>query len=139
MTARRAVKMSRSGQGGFALVAALFVLVVLAAIGAFAVRSTMTQQHNTEMELQELRAQAALNTGIEYAAARLLATNNCASLANFGNLLGGFSVTFTACNQAPYTINAVIVNVYTVTLNAAQGVYGTPDFVSRSVTVRVTG
>jgi MSHA biogenesis protein MshP len=69
-------------QRGFALVAALFVLVVLAALGAFAVRMNMTQQYDADLDLQHVRAEAALNAGIEFAPTRLLAsaaTNNSAT------------------------------------------------------------
>ena len=79
----------RRSQHGFALIGAIFLLVVLAALGAFAVRVNMKQQHSTDLELQGLRAQAALNSGVEYAAARLLAPGaNCGNLANLANLLG---------------------------------------------------
>jgi MSHA biogenesis protein MshP len=125
-------------QRGFALVGALFVLVILAALGAFAVRMNMTQQHATDLELQEQRAQAALHAGIEYAAARLLGGGNCASLAPLPNLPGGFNVTFDPnCGPTPHQVNANTINVFTVTVTATLGAYGTPDFVSRTVSVRV--
>ncbi len=131
---------SRRGQSGAALIVALFVLVVLAALGAFAVRINMTQQHDAELDLQEQRAQAALNTGIEFAAARLLAGagDNCPSLAPLPDLLGDFTVTFNACARVQYQVNTVTVNVYTVTLVSTHGVYGTPEFVARNATVRVS-
>jgi MSHA biogenesis protein MshP len=129
---------ARHGQEGFALIGALCVLVVLAALGAFAVRATMTQQHSAVLELQELRAEAAVSTGVEYAAARLLTTTNCGSLTNLNNVAGGFAVAFNNCVRTQYTVNLVNVFVYTVDVTAAQGVYGTPDFVSRTVRVRVT-
>lgn len=126
-------------QQGFALIAALFMLVVLAALGAFAVRINMTQQHDAGLELGELRARAALNSGVEYAAARLLAPGaTCAALANLNNLVGGFVVTFNACARVQYQVNAVTVNVYTVTVTSTHGVYGTPEFVARNATVRVS-
>ena len=129
-------------QGGLALIGALFVLVVLAALGAFAVRIDMTQQHAAELELQELRARAALDAGVEYAAARLLASsaNNCGTLANFNNyFVGGFSVTFgCALLQPRPQVNGVTVNLYTVNVTASQGVYGTPDFVSRTARIRIS-
>jgi MSHA biogenesis protein MshP len=129
-------------QRGMALLGAIFVLVVLAALGAYAVRINMTQQHDAELELHEQRAQAALNTGIEYAAARLLASgaNNCANLATLVNLAGGFTVTFNGCVYAQYFINGVAVNVHTVNVVTSRGVYGTPDYVLRRASgVRIVG
>lgn len=126
-------------QRGFALIGALFVLVVLAALGAFAVRINMMQQHDAGLELAEVRAQAALNAGVEYAATRLLAPGaNCGALANLNNLVGGFAVTFNACARVQYQVNTVTVDVYTVTLMSTHGAYGTPEFVARNTTVRVS-
>jgi MSHA biogenesis protein MshP len=131
---------ARRAQRGVALIGAIFLLVVLAALGAFAVRASMGQRQGALLDLQELRAQAALNTGIEYAAGRLLASgaNNCANLATLANLAGGFNVTFNGCAYTQETINGVAVHVHTVNVVTSSGVYGTPDFVLRSaVGVRI--
>jgi MSHA biogenesis protein MshP len=129
-------------QGGFALIGAVFLLVVLAALGAFAVRINMTQQHDSDLELQQLRAEAALSSGIEYAAARLLASpaNNCGNLAPLPNVAGGFQVTFPPpCTLVQYQVNGVPVNVYTVNVTSSRGAYGTPVFVlRRALQVRIT-
>lgn len=122
---------------GFALIAALFVLVVLALLGTFAVRMTMTQQHDADLDLQQLRADAALSSGVEFAATRLLAPGGCGNVANPLNV-GGYVVTFDACATAPYTVNGNPVTLYTVTATSARGVYGTPEFVSRTATFRVS-
>ncbi len=132
----------RRNQCGLALVGAIFLLVVLAALGAFAVRINMTQGHSAELELQQLRAHAALNTGIEYAAARLLTSgaNNCANLAPLVNLPGGFAVAFNGCQYIQYSINGVAVHVHTVDVVTSSGAYGTPDFVFRqALGVRIVG
>jgi MSHA biogenesis protein MshP len=132
-------------QRGFALIGALFVLVVLAALGAFAVRINMTQQHGADLDLQQLRAEAALNTGIEFAATRLLAsavTDNCGDLAAPPpNIPGGYQVAFPGpCTRVQYLINGVQVTVYTINVTSTRGVYGTPEFVQRQLTgVRVVG
>lgn len=124
-------------QGGFALIAALFVLVVLAALGAFAVRANVTRQNATDLELSTARADSALHTGVEYAAARLTPPNNCAALPPALNLPTGFTVTFDQCVATSYTVDSATVNVFTVDLTAAQGAYGAPAFVSRSTRARV--
>ena len=132
----------RRNQRGLALVGAIFLLVVLAALGAFAVRINMTQGHSAVLELQQLRAQAALNTGMEYAAARLLISgaDNCANLAPLANLPGGFDVAFNDCQYLPYTIDGVAVHVHTVDVVTSSGVYGTPDFVFReALRIRIVG
>jgi MSHA biogenesis protein MshP len=140
-TARRSIRRQR----GTALIVALFVLVVLAALGAFAVRMNMMQQHDADLDMQEQRAQAALSAGIEYAAARLLAGpgDNCPTLAPIANLPGGYSVAFvgaTPCSMTPYVVNLVPVRVYIVNVEASRGVYGTPEFVlRRAIGVQIVG
>jgi len=134
--------MNTRRQRGAALIAAIFLLVVLAALGTFAMRINLGQQHDARLELQQLRAQAALDAGIEYAAARLLASgaNNCANLASLANLLGGFSVTFNNCQYVQETINGVAVHVHSVDIVTSSGAYGTPDFVFRqTLGVRIVG
>lgn len=120
-------------QRGAALIGAIFLLVVLAALGAFAVRVNVSQQHGVLLDLQEQRAKAALDAGIEYAAARLLASgaDNCANLAALPNLPGGFVVTFNGCGYVQELINGVPVHVHTVNVVTSSGVYGTPEFVFR--------
>jgi MSHA biogenesis protein MshP len=123
---------------GFALIGALFLLVVLAALGAFAVRISMTQRHAGTLELQELRAQAALQAGIEYAAARLTPGSLCNRVQNIPGLPGNFTVTFTNCVRQGYNGNTVFVYTFQE-IAATSGVYGTPEYVRRSVrNVRIT-
>lgn len=125
---------------GFALIAALFLLVVLAALGAFAVHINMTQRHTSTLELQELRAQAALQSGIDYAASRLLATGDCNRVRDIPDMPGNFAVTFANCIGRDYGINGVTVTIYTLDVTARSGAaYGTPEFVVRAARdVRVT-
>ena len=131
------VRMARR-ERGFALISALFLLVVLAALGAFAVRIGMTQRHASTLELQELRAQAALQAGIEYAAARLTPGGLCNRVQNIPNLPGNFTVTFINCVRQGYNGNTVFVYTFQE-IAATSGVYGTPEYVRRSVrNVRIT-
>jgi Tfp pilus assembly protein PilX len=44
-------------QSGFALVAAIFLLVIVGALGAFAERTTLSQQSATDLQLLSARAQ----------------------------------------------------------------------------------
>ncbi len=113
---------------------------MLAALGAFAVRINMTQRHASTLELQELRAQAALQAGIEYAAARLTPGGLCNRVQNIPapGLPGNFTVTFTNCVRQGYNGNTVFVYTFQE-IAATSGVYGTPEYVRRSVrNVRIT-
>lgn len=128
--------MKRHQQGGFALVAAIFLMVVLAGLGAFAVRTAMSQQFVTNLELDSAKADAAVQAGMEYAALRLTPPNGCASLSTPFAVAGGFTVRIDSCaqqNPAP-VVNGVPLSVFTVAITASRGTYGSPEFVSRTQT-----
>ncbi len=127
-------------QRGFALVAAIFFLMVIAVLGTFAVRLNVNQQHSTDLDLAVARAEAAAQSGIQYAAARVLTTNDCAGVDGESPALsGGSRVDLTCVPQIPLqVVNGVQVNVFLVTATASRGNYGSPEFVSRRRTVRIT-
>lgn len=124
-------------EGGFSLVAAVFLIVVLAALGAFAVQVAMTQYQSTSAGLLEVRAQAAAAAGIEYGANRALqSTPKCAASKTL-NLtaagLAGFTVTVT-CSATVHAIGVV----YALAATATHGNYGTLDYVARKMTRNVS-
>jgi MSHA biogenesis protein MshP len=126
---------SRDRVRGFSLVAALFLIVVVAALGAFAVRIGAGQQQTVNLELLSARALAAANSGIEFGAYQALKpASSCVSatlnLTEAG--ASGFSVDVT-CSPSSHTEGGVSVNVYRIDATAYAGTYGTPDFVSRRV------
>jgi len=115
------------GQHGMALIAALFLIVVLAALGIFAVRIGGAQQQTVNLGLLGDRAVAAANAGIEYGANRALVQGICANATLNLNqaALTGFTVTVT-CTPAGGQFNLVS--------SASRGAYGSPDFVWRRAT-----
>jgi MSHA biogenesis protein MshP len=124
----------RSRVRGFSLVAALFLIVVVAALGAFAVRIGAGQQQTVNLELLSARALAAANSGIEFGAYRALNAASCvAATLNLTEAgANGFSVDVT-CSPSTHTEGIVSVSVYRIDATARAGSYGTPDFVSRHV------
>jgi MSHA biogenesis protein MshP len=119
---------------GFSLVAALFLIVVVAALGEFAVRIGASQQQTVNLALLTARALAAANSGMEYGAYRALNASSCASatlnLTEGG--LNGFSVSVT-CSATAHAESGGTVNVYRIDATATAGTYGLPDYVSRHV------
>ena len=130
-------------QSGFSLVAAIFLIVVLAALGAFAVQVAMTQYQGSNLELLEARAQAAAEAGIEYQAnlalqrvpASCLASNTLNLRATAGALAGFVvQVTCTSTTHQIYTgATPTTYTVYALTATASNGTYGTQDYVMRNV------
>ena len=122
---------------GFSLVAALFLIVVIAALGAFAVRIGSGQQQTVNLQLLSARALAAANSGIEWGAYRALRANGCtATTTTTLNLteaaLNGFAVTV-VCVPTDHSDNNTTVHVYRIDSTSVAGTYGMPDYVSRHV------
>lgn len=122
---------------GFALVVALFLLVVIAALGTFALRIHLSQQGNADLELAGARADAALEAGIQYAAARLVVPGARCNSVRPLDLPQNFRATFRGCGRVPVA-NQPAVTVFSITATATRGQYGSPEFVSRQRTVRIT-
>jgi MSHA biogenesis protein MshP len=135
-------------QSGFSLVVVIFVIVVLAALGAFAVQVAMTQYQSAHLELLEARAQAAAEAGLEYGANLALqrAPPTCLGTKTLNltqEALAGFVVTVT-CTPTIHQIYSLTTStwnsytVYALAATASYGAYGKPDYVARTAARNVT-
>ncbi len=126
-------------QNGFSLVPALFLLVVLAALGIVAVRLAGVQQQTVVLAMQSGRAYAAARSGIDWAAYQALNNASCttATINLTEGGLTGFTVE-TDCSSTSHTEGPNTVNVYVIDAFAWSGSYGSPDYVSRRVRSTVT-
>lgn len=126
-------------QKGFSLVPALFLLVVLAALGIVAVRLSAVQQQTVVLAIQSARAYAAARSGVDWSAYQALVNGSCASstltLTEAG--LDGFSVD-TTCSSTTHAEGPNTVTVFVIDAFAWSGNYGTPDYVSRRIRSTVT-
>jgi len=127
------------GQRGFALVAAIFLLVVLASLGVYIVRVSGVQQQTVNVALLGARAFEAAVAGMEWGAFQALDSASCTAttlnLTEGG--LAGFDVDVT-CSSSAHTEAGNAYNLYLINVEARNGVYGTPDYVSRRMQARVT-
>lgn len=85
---------------GFAILSAIFILVVLAALGAFILSVSTSQQIGSALDVQGARAYQAARSGIEWGLYRQLQNGVCAASSSFmpaATTLSGFTVTVT-CN-----------------------------------------
>lgn len=126
-------------QRGFSLVPALFLLVVLAALGAVAVRLSAIEHQTFVLALQSSRAYAAAQAGIEWSSYQALVNGSCgnSSVALTEGGLSGFTVD-TTCSSSTHSEGSVTTSVYVLEAFAYSGVYGAPDYVSRRVRATVT-
>lgn len=89
-----------SSQSGFAAIAAIFLVVVLAGLGAFMLTFSNTQQLTSAQDIQGSRAYWAARAGLEWAAAKVTAVSDPTTLAS------------TTCTTvSPFNINTFSVSV----------------------------
>jgi len=132
--------MLRIESKGFSLISAIFLLVVIAMLGTFAVTLSTSQQQSAALDVIGARAYQAARAGIEWGAYQVLRNGGaCAPstpLPALPGTLSGFGVTV-ACTAAPTNENGVPVTLYQLTSTAQQGAVGTPNFVERQISVSI--
>jgi len=119
-------------QAGFTLVQAIFILVVLALLGVMMMRLSGVQSSTGVFALQGARAYQAARSGLEWGAAQAVAGGTC----NGSFTLNDFSVTV-SCSSSPFTEGATSITVFQINAAAIYGTYGSPDFVSRQVQMKM--
>ncbi|GAB4350647.1 MAG: hypothetical protein Kow006_13620 [Gammaproteobacteria bacterium] len=132
-------------QRGFSIVTAIFVIVVLALLGAYLVSISSTQHATVSMGLQGARAYQAAQAGIEWGARMVItapatmcgttSTNTTFSLTS--GALNGFDVSVD-CVYTTHQERSDTYAVYVLTSRASKGVLGSLDYVSRTIRATVT-
>ena len=133
---------------GFSLVSAIFLLVVIAALGTFAVTLSTTQQQSAALDVVGTRAYHAARSGIEWGAFQVLPGTAGAyatacragaitqTLAPMPNTLAGFNVDV-GCASSSHIEGAATVTMYQLTSTASWGTAGTPSFIERQISVSI--
>lgn len=114
-------------QAGFSIVTAIFLLVVLAALGAFIVTVSGVQHTTSALDVQGARAYQASRAGIEWGLHQVLrpvAAPACFGPTTLtfptGSILDGFTTTV-QCTRSTATEGASTVDVYRIVSTAASG------------------
>jgi MSHA biogenesis protein MshP len=152
--ARHAADLTRSSilnpqsSKGFSLVSAIFLLVVIAALGTFAVTLSTTQQQSAALDVLGSRAYQASRAGIEWGAYQAIINNgagiNCAALpattANgpivMANTLQNFTV-MVNCGSTAASEASATVTMYQLTSTATLGTAATPGYVERQMSLTI--
>jgi MSHA biogenesis protein MshP len=143
-------------QRGFSLVSAIFLLVVIAALGAFAVTISTTQQQSAALDVLGARAYQAARAGIEWGAYQIIqsgvAGSGFAAACQAGGAIpqpgalpgtmAGFAVAVgcaaTSHEEGARTLaSGNPVWIYSLTSTATQGVVATPTYVERQISVTI--
>jgi MSHA biogenesis protein MshP len=138
----------RKHERGFALVAAIFIVVVLAMLGIMMVTIGGMERATASAAVQGTRAFYAARSGVEWGtfgalnntvptcgAAPSAPTTNTFNLAVTG--LNGFTVSV-VCIYTTHKERSDTYNVYVITSTATSGSFGDADYVSRTLQVTVT-
>lgn len=121
---------------GFAIMSAIFLLVVLALLGAMMVALSTTQQVGQVRDLLGSRAYFAARAGIEWGVYRVLRNSSCAATSALPALAGtaqGFAVQVTCAASGPFDEGGATVMVYLITSTATRGTAGAADQVERQL------
>ena len=128
-------------EDGFSLVLAIFIVVVLAALGVYMVTLSGVQAFTPAFAIQGAQAYQAADSGIEWGIYEAITPpGTCATFpppAGKVLTLGDFKVTVT-CSATPFSEGGSAFNFYKITALAQTGTYGQPDYISRQVDTKVT-
>ena len=142
------LKRRPSAESGFVLPSAIFLVVILAALGGYMVTLSRTSHISGALDIQGSRAYQAARAGIEWAAWQVvdpqgpqLPPTPCpvspSTVASPGTVplagtLAAFTVVVT-CTRTLEMDGATQVAVYQVTSTATSGVTGSVDYVDRQI------
>lgn len=126
-------------QSGFALPTAIFLVVILAALGAYMVTLSRTSHFSSALDVHSTRAYQAARAGIEWAAWQVIVPPGPAtpcpaspSTVTLAAVLAAFTVTV-ECRRSDITDGAATVSVYQIRSTATAGAVGEPDYVERRI------
>ena len=137
--------MMQRPQHGFAAIAAIFLLVVLAALGGFMLTFSNTQQLTSAQDIQGSRAYWAARAGLEWGIGSVAASTATPPPCPANTILpggtatfdGGFTVSVTCVRngyeEAPLTPGTPNRFLYQFTSVASTGTVGSVGFIERSV------
>jgi MSHA biogenesis protein MshP len=127
-------------QAGFALVAAMFVMIIIAMVIAAMMRMAGNQHGTNSLAIQQARAYQSARAGLDWAIAQAVGAGSCVGSTPInmaGSSLAEFTVTVT-CNASTYSDNGAALNIYRLTATAQNGVPGSrPDMAFRRLTAVV--
>lgn len=127
-------------QRGFLLPAAIFLLVILAGLGAYAINIGTVQQNSAIQDIQGARAYHEARVGAEWAAYQILQntpdnTVLPACPATTTLALDGFSIMVSCTLVGPYNEQGSdhTINLYEITSTAIYGTANTAGYIERQV------
>lgn len=129
-------------QRGFAIVSAIFLLVVLAALGGFIATVSTTQHIGSAQDFQGTQAYYAARAGSEWGLYQALQTSSCVASSSFVYAASNISVTVSCVTTAPdeagggnmYTINSTACTPGNAVAPFCPGNAASANYIERRVT-----
>jgi MSHA biogenesis protein MshP len=120
---------------GFALVSAIFLLVVLALLGGMMLTMSNSQQISAVRDTLGTRAYFAARAGLEWGSYQVLQNNSCSASTALPNAVTatGFSVQVSCNASGPYDEAGTPLTVYQITSTATTGTLGRHDHAERQL------
>lgn len=139
------MKEGRRRERGFSLVSAIFLLVVLAALGVAMVTISTVQHQSSGLDVQGVRAYQAARAGMEWGVYQRLRAASCATQTNLGfpadTSLSGFTVTVRCTPDNALGIDTAVITATACNIPAGgacpNGAANSGDYVQRVVEVRL--
>ncbi len=124
--------------GGFSILIALFVLMVLGALAVFIVSIVGVEQRSPLLQLQTTRAYWLAESGLQWGAHQALANATCPATTTITEpVLSGFS-TRVSCTSTSHSEDGKTFSVYQLVSVASNGSFGgRVDFVQRKLEATV--
>ncbi|MCQ4297061.1 pilus assembly protein MshP [Pseudomonas stutzeri] len=122
-------------QRGFGLVAALFIIIVIASVIAAMTHLALNQSATNSMSLQQARAYQMAQAGLEWGIARAVANQSCAATFT----LEGFSIAVACTSSSAGAVaeENKTVSFRQITATAQYAAAGSPDYAYRQLTAVV--
>jgi MSHA biogenesis protein MshP len=133
------MSLPHTSQRGFAAVAAIFLVVLLAALGGFMLTFANSQALTSAQDVQGVRAYWAARAGLEWAFANIQPTPAVCPNTTRTQMTGTVPATvngFTLavfCTRSTYTEAGTSFNIFLVESRASTGTVGSVGFIERSV------
>lgn len=120
---------------GFAMVSAIFLLVVLGLLGGLMISLSNTQQISGVRDLLGTRAYYAARAGLEWGAYQAVQNSSCAATSALPAAVAttGFAVQVACVASGPFDEAGVSVTLYQITATASTGTVGGHDFAERQL------
>jgi MSHA biogenesis protein MshP len=126
-------------RGGFGLVPAVFLIAVVAAVGALLVDTVAVETSTATLARRSARAYAAARSGVEWGARQALVAGSCAPSTGFDLSeagLRGFHLEV-SCSASQHVEGGATAVVHRIVSEATAGSFGSPDFVRRRIDAEV--